>query len=66
MRSTGQIKICIICGRGIYDSDPKIASKPRKGKTVYAHPECIGVVAKTPFISLNEAREMSLKQLETE
>ena len=26
------IKICAICGRAIYESDPKIASKPRKGK----------------------------------
>lgn len=44
MRSAGTIKICIICGRAIYSSDPQIKSKPRKGKTVYAHPECIGVV----------------------
>ena len=39
-----KIKICIICGRAIYSTDPQIKSKPRKGKTVYAHPECIGVV----------------------
>ena len=36
-----KIKICTICGRAIYDSDPKIASKPRKGKTVYAHTKCV-------------------------
>ena len=36
-----KIKICIICGRGIYDRDPKIKSKPRKGKTVYAHTKCV-------------------------
>lgn len=35
------IKICAICGRAIYESDPKIASKPRKGKTVYAHIKCV-------------------------
>ena len=36
-----KIKICAICGRGIYDSDPKIVSYPRKGKTVYAHIKCV-------------------------
>lgn len=36
-----KIKICIICGRAIYDRDPKIASKPSKGKTVYAHTKCV-------------------------
>ena len=35
------IKICAICGRAIYESDPKIASKTRKGKTVYAHTTCV-------------------------
>lgn len=38
---SSNIRICIICGRAIYDRDPKIASKPRKGKTVYAHTKCV-------------------------
>ena len=41
MRSDEQIKICIICGQAIYSSDPKIKSKPHKGKTVYAHIKCV-------------------------
>ena len=38
---SSNIKICAICGRAIYESDPKISSKPRKGKTVYAHTKCV-------------------------
>ena len=41
MRSAGQIRICIICGRAIYSSEPQIKSKPCKGKTVYAHTKCV-------------------------
>lgn len=36
-----KIKICAICDRAIYDSDPKIASTSHKGKTVYAHIKCV-------------------------
>ena len=35
------IKICAICGRSIYESDPKITSKPHNGKTMYAHIKCV-------------------------
>lgn len=38
---SNNIKICAICGRAIYESDPKIKSKPHKGKTVYAHTKCV-------------------------
>ena len=41
MSGADSIKICIICGRAIYRSDPEIKSKPHKGKTVYAHTKCV-------------------------
>lgn len=41
MSGYGPIKICIICGRAIYSTDPQIKSEPRKGKTVYAHIKCV-------------------------
>lgn len=41
MSRDSQIKICIICGRAIYSYDPQIKSKPRKGKTAYAHAKCV-------------------------
>lgn len=40
-RSDNIIKICTICGRAIYGTDPVISAKPRKGKTVYAHRKCV-------------------------
>lgn len=33
--------ICIICGLPIYKDDFKIMSKPRKGRAIYAHENCI-------------------------
>jgi len=41
MSRADSIKICIICGGAIYSTDPQIKSKPRKGKTVYAHTKCV-------------------------
>lgn len=31
---------CVVCG-GDISAPPSIASKPRKGSTIYAHTECI-------------------------
>lgn len=40
-KMSNNIKICTICGRAIYGTDPVISAKPRKGKTVYAHRKCV-------------------------
>lgn len=41
MSGAAQIKICIICGRAVYSTEPQIKAKPQKGKTVYAHIKCV-------------------------
>lgn len=50
MSGAARIKICIICGRAIYSTEPQIKAKPRNGKTVYAHIKCVyggGRIGKT-------------------
>lgn len=38
---SNKIVICTICGLPIYKDEPRIMSKPRKGRAIYAHENCI-------------------------
>ena len=59
MSGAYQIKICSICGRAIYSTDPQIKAKPHKSKPVYAHIKCVYAPTKCKGGAPNGKKEES-------